>query len=100
MFVLRTDLTVVEEILQVSEGLALEAPFEEVGEDVVLTLLVGFRCEEVLLESQEVYTPDVNGVIITTRCEEMFSIRCATDAHDLIGVSDQSHSFIGVAIKG
>jgi len=94
VFFFGTDYTVVEEVIHVLESLTLAATLDKVNER-----FDSFTAHcDCLLDGCNIHFPHVDSQVAATAGEDVLTIVGAADVGDLIGVSDKTHSLVGVAI--
>jgi len=89
-----TDYTVVEEVIHILESLTLATTFNQVDERFD-TFATHSNC---LLNGCNTYLPHVDCQIFTTASENPLAIVGTADVGDFVGVSDQTHCLVGVAV--
>ena len=95
VFLLETNHRVVEEVVDVLVGLALGTTFNQLNER--LDTLTAHR--DRLLNRVNVDMPHVDGKISSTACENILSIGGSADILHFVGVSNQTHRLVRVAVE-
>jgi hypothetical protein len=95
VFLLGTNHRVVEEVVDVLVGLALGTTFNQLNER--LDALTAHR--DRLLNRVNVDVPHVDGKISSTACENILSIGGSADILHFVGMSNQTHRLVRVAIE-
>ena len=96
VLVLATDHRVVEEVFHVLVGLAITTSLDEVDE-----WFDPFTAEsDSLIYGRDIDRPHVNSQVLAAAREQIFAIAGSAYVFNDIGVCDETHGLIGVAIKG
>ena len=77
MLVFGSNLTIVEEIFQITHDLSIRSSFQQVRIRIAFWFFV-----EALSQDREIYFPHINTKIISSRCKEEFAINHTTDGCD------------------
>lgn len=95
VLVLAADHRIVEEIFHVLVGLAIAATFDQVDERLDAFTAQG----DCLVNRRHINRPHVNGQVLTTTSEQILAIRRSADIFHDVGVRDQAHGLVRVAIQ-
>ena len=103
MLVLCSNLRVIKEVVQISEGLAFLSSLQEVGVGVVSESLL-VDCEikvtcKALFQLFDVDEPNVDSEVVAAGRHEVLSVGGRADVNDFPRVRDDSHRVVGVAFQ-
>lgn len=95
MFIFRSDLTVIEEILKITHNLASGPTLQQLRERIFIEVII-----ETFRKRREINFPHIDTQIIRPRSEEKLPVYRTANTGNLGGMGNETHCIIGVTFEG